>query len=64
MPAAQPVKKKKLSEKNFVSKLAVGSEVMAPDNTIWKVAQINETSSGRRGQQNVLKRLTGPVPIC
>lgn len=48
--------------KDGLSKLIVGSVVAAPDQTQWQVVETNISSSGRRGEQNVLKVIPGPSP--
>lgn len=64
VPTNTSTKGQKKRDKSFLSKLPVGSVVDAPDGTKWRVIQTNESSAGRRGQQNVLKDVPGPSPYA
>lgn len=42
----------------------MGTEIIAPDGTNWKVETTNCAQPGRRGQQNLFKDHAGPTPYA
>ncbi|XP_072375179.1 uncharacterized protein [Diabrotica undecimpunctata] len=48
----------------FFLKIPVGSEIIAPDGTLWKIEALYNTSARRRVHQNVFKDISGPTPYA
>ena len=59
----QPKTGEKGGKRGYLKNLPVGTEVVSPDGTKWQVAS-NSPSSGRRGQQNVLRENPGASPYA